>query len=309
MVLYEQIEQIRESSRAMVRELGFLNKHPLAMQISASQFHILLMIQQRGQIQGRELADTLCLDKSTISRSLAAMLKAGWIEVRDDAQDRRAKYHILTEQGLEQLTQGNQQSDQVVKKAISALSEKDRQKIIEGITLYSQALKKARKFSWRIERFSANISPYDIMQMVNHIQTYEFHIQLTPSVNENLSDIPRYFAGKGSQINFWCALDDNDKVIGCLGLAQLGKKDGELKKFFIVHEYRGLGIAQALFDSALAQAKEDKMQQLFLGTTDKFHAAHRFYRRNQFEVIKKSELPKAMKVCDVDTCFFRRQLT
>ncbi|MGO7422080.1 GNAT family N-acetyltransferase, partial [Rhizobium ruizarguesonis] len=43
----------------------------------------------------------------------------------------------------------------------------------------------------------------------------------------------------------------------------------------------------------------------FLGTTDKFVAAHRFYEKNGFTEIAKSALPRTFPLMAVDSKFYR----
>jgi hypothetical protein len=50
------------------------------------------------------------------------------------------------------------------------------------------------------------------------------------------------------------------------------------------------------------------LSDIFLGTTAKFLAAHRFYEKNGFHEIGRDELPAAFPVMTVDTKFYRRSL-
>jgi N-acetylglutamate synthase-like GNAT family acetyltransferase len=60
-----------------------------------------------------------------------------------------------------------------------------------------------------------------------------------------------------------------------------------------------------LVDHAEAQGIKD----IFLGTTDKFLAAHRFYEKNGFAEVSKSELPPSFPLMAVDSKFYRRRIT
>ena len=44
---------------------------------------------------------------------------------------------------------------------------------------------------------------------------------------------------------------------------------------------------------------------VYLGTTEAFRAAHRFYEKNGFSEIEKGELPPAFPVMPVDSRFYR----
>jgi hypothetical protein len=47
------------------------------------------------------------------------------------------------------------------------------------------------------------------------------------------------------------------------------------------------------------------MREIYLGTTAKFLAAHRFYEKNGFEELLQSELPARFPLMSVDTKFYR----
>ncbi|MGO8470058.1 GNAT family N-acetyltransferase, partial [Rhizobium leguminosarum] len=68
------------------------------------------------------------------------------------------------------------------------------------------------------------------------------------------------------------------------------------------HEH---GVAARLLDRLFAHARDDGLTDIFLGTTDKFVAAHRFYEKNGFTEIAKSALPRAFQLMEVDRKFYR----
>ena len=65
-----------------------------------------------------------------------------------------------------------------------------------------------------------------------------------------------------------------------------------------------LGVAGKLLDVLLAHARAKGVAEIFLGTTDKFLAAHRFYEKRNFRELPKAELPEAFPVMAVDSKFY-----
>ncbi len=63
-----------------------------------------------------------------------------------------------------------------------------------------------------------------------------------------------------------------------------------------------------LLETLLAWAAARGVKDVFLGTTEKFRAAHRFYERNGFQLIAADELPPSFPKMAVDTRFYRRTL-
>jgi len=58
----------------------------------------------------------------------------------------------------------------------------------------------------------------------------------------------------------------------------------------------------------LDHADRNRIGEIFLGTTEKFRVAHRFYEKSGFERIDEAELPERFPRMNVDTRFYRLRL-
>ena len=67
-------------------------------------------------------------------------------------------------------------------------------------------------------------------------------------------------------------------------------------------------MANSLLETALAWAGQKGIETVFLGTTDKFLAAHRFYEKQGFEKIIRADLPPTFPAMLVDSIFYRYTL-
>lgn len=142
-----------------------------------------------------------------------------------------------------------------------------------------------------------------VTDLIILIQREEFDIPITAADQPDLTDIPDFYQTRNG--NFWLALEDN-KVIGTIGLLDIGNNQGALRKMFVHRDYRGpAGTALLLFNTLLTHAQERGMSEILLGTTSKFLAAHRFYEKHGFTRIDKADLPPAFPVMAVDTVFYR----
>ena len=146
-----------------------------------------------------------------------------------------------------------------------------------------------------------------VVSVILPIQQVEFGIPITLEAQPDLSDIPGFYQTKAG--NFWVAIDD-DRVVGTIGLLDIGNGQGALRKMFVAASHRGSehGVAKHLLDRLLEWASAHRIAEIFLGTTDKFLAAHRFYEKNGFVEVGKTELPVAFPVMAVDSKFYRRLL-
>ena len=77
---------------------------------------------------------------------------------------------------------------------------------------------------------------------------------------------------------------------------------------FVRATHRGSeqGVSAGLLDTLLEWSRTREMKEVYLGTTEKFLAAHRFYERNGFEQIPAGNLPPKFPKMAVDTRFYRR---
>lgn len=143
-----------------------------------------------------------------------------------------------------------------------------------------------------------------VADLILHIQNTEFGIPITLLQQPDLNEIPAFYqAGRG---NFWIAKAE-DNLIGTIALLDIGNNKGALRKMFVDKNYRGkeFGAGQQLLDALLVWAKQKSITEIYLGTTEKFIAAQRFYEKNGFTEVKKEELPKEFPVMDVDVKFYR----
>ena len=147
-----------------------------------------------------------------------------------------------------------------------------------------------------------------VAALIIQIQREEFGIQITLAEQPDLADIPGFYQRDAG--NFWVALHEN-AVVGSIALLDIGNARGALRKMFVASNYRGRehGTAQRLLHTLIDWSRARQLEDIFLGTTAKFLAAHRFYEKNGFHEIARDELPPNFPVMSVDTKFYCCSLT
>jgi N-acetylglutamate synthase-like GNAT family acetyltransferase len=146
-----------------------------------------------------------------------------------------------------------------------------------------------------------------VIALIIAIQRDEFGVAITLDDQPDLAMVPTFYqSGHG---DFWVAEQDG-KIVGTIALKDIGNKQSALRKMFVAPHARGKaqGVAHALLVRLLAHARQQGVRDIYLGTTDAFVAAQRFYERNGFVSIAKTALPPAFPVMAVDTCFYHLQL-
>jgi len=157
-----------------------------------------------------------------------------------------------------------------------------------------------------ISRFDPRHGPA-VLQLILAIQQEEFDIPITAKEQPDLQDIPSFYqTGTG---DFWVA-EARNRVVGTIGLKDIGNDSVALRKMFVAQGWRGpsVRVAATLLDQALIHARRMQLKNIYLGTTDKFVAAHRFYEKNGFVLIEPHALPPTFPLMAVDTRFYALRL-
>lgn len=155
----------------------------------------------------------------------------------------------------------------------------------------------------RIETFTTDYLQ-GVIDVILPVQQKEFGIDITLEKQPDLTDIPGYY--QKNRGNFWLALD-SEKVIGTISVLDIGNGRGALRKMFVTKSYRGAPhhTGALLLQELLNWCRANAFEEIFLGTTSKFLAAHRFYEKNGFSRMDKEALPQTFPVMSVDTVFFQ----
>jgi N-acetylglutamate synthase-like GNAT family acetyltransferase len=146
-----------------------------------------------------------------------------------------------------------------------------------------------------------------IAKLIVPIQREEFGIPITYEDQPDLKDIADFYQrGAG---NFWLALSGS-RVVGTIALLDIGEGAGALRKMFVAADYRGTGraLANQLLAVLIDHARRFSLHVIYLGTTDKFLAAHRFYEKNNFTMVDPCDLPGSFPRMKVDSRFYRLAL-
>ena len=113
-----------------------------------------------------------------------------------------------------------------------------------------------------------------------------------------------YSSGLG---NFWITLVD-DKVVGTIGLLDLGSGKACLQRMYVHSDYRGTGTAPGLLNTLITWADSHQIQEIYLGTFSRQRAAQRFYEKHGFCRIPDDSIPGNLPRSHIEDCFYRRLL-
>ena len=146
-----------------------------------------------------------------------------------------------------------------------------------------------------------------VTDLIVSIQSKEFDIPITAADQPDLKIVDKvYQKNKG---NFWVAFSGDD-VIGTIGLINYAPSQVALRKMFVRKNFRGKdhNVGQQLLQTALDWCSAQKLSDIYLGTTEIFKAARRFYEKNGFVSVHQDKLPADFPRMWPDKVFYHLKL-
>jgi DNA-binding MarR family transcriptional regulator/RimJ/RimL family protein N-acetyltransferase len=290
------IEDIRTASRTMVRELGFMRATLAATDYSASGVHALLEIETGDGVSAAQLAQSLGLDKSSVSRMVGKLIKAGEIQERA-AEDARVKRLQLTPQGRQTVAAIHAFGQAQVNKALQALNPSQQQSVAQGLTTYAHALKRIRLGAEQTLTpnlsISAGYRPGLIGRVAQmHADYYSRHAGFGAIFESRVASGVAEFVGRLDQPcnQIWVATL-NERIVGSIAIdgQDLGHQQAHLRWFILDDGCRGCGVGRQLLNAAVAFCDQQGFDAIQLWTFKGLDAARRLYEASGFELSKEEQ--------------------
>lgn len=297
MVDIKLIEEIRRSSRTMVRELGFMKATLAATDYSPSAVHTLLEIENYGAITAIQLAQILGLEKSSVSRMLGKLIEADEIKEVQAINDGRSKSLQLTDKGRNTVKKINEYGEMRVIQAIGNLKLTQQKQIAQGLTSYAEALVACRSHpivdvNKKIEIVSGYrtgmIGRITEMHGTYYAKNYGFGHFFEAKVASGLAEFSERLHDQNN--NIWLAIH-NDQIIGSVAIdgQDLGNNEAHLRWFILENGYQGSGIGKRLLAEAIAFCDQKGFSAVQLWTFSGLDAARKLYESFGFKLTKEWE--------------------
>lgn len=291
------IEEIRRSSRIMVRELGFMNATLAATDYSPSAVHTLLEIENYGSMTAIQLAQILGLEKSSVSRMLSKLIEADEIKEVQAINDGRFKSLQLTDKGRNTVKKINAYGEMRVIRAIENSEPFEQKQIAQGLTSYAKALVACRtnpivEVSKNIEIVSGYragmIGRIAEMHGRYYAKNYGFGYFFEGKVASGLAEFSERLHDENN--NIWLAIH-NDQIIGSVAIdgQDLGNNEAHLRWFILEDGYQGSGIGKKLLAEAIDFCDQKGFSAVQLWTFSGLDAARKLYESFGFKLTKEWE--------------------
>lgn len=143
-----------------------------------------------------------------------------------------------------------------------------------------------------------------VIDLVLHFQNDGTRPKVTVNDQPDLLNIRECYINAGG--NFWIAIDDNNALIGSIGIMPCSNDIAVLKKFFVYESYQGepFHLGQKLYAALLAFANKKGFKTIMLDTPYNTVRAHKFYEKAGFKKVAESELPLTFSHPYKDCDFF-----
>lgn len=291
------INQIRTASRQMVRELGFMEKTLAGTNYSPSAVHALLEIEKQGAMTALQLVQTLSLEKSSVSRMINKLIKAGEVIENADPKDGRIKNLLLTKQGEKTVEAIHVYGQKQVKTAMEHLDVSQQQAVVQGLCTYAEALQGCRLTTPNTTLNAITINTGYRPGVVGRVT--EMHA----TFYANASHFEQFFESKVavgmaefvSRLNnprnhLWMALQ-NDTIMGSIAIdgEDLGDNNAHLRWFIMDKKCQGQGIGRQLLHEAVTFCEKSGFDEIELWTFKGLHAARKLYESFGFELVKEED--------------------
>lgn len=95
---------------------------------------------------------------------------------------------------------------------------------------------------------------------------------------------------------FWIALDDNDRVIGCIGCNLLPDSEAILHRLYVKYSLKRQGIGTKLLDTAENFARENnrRIMKVHLGEKITYFESRYFYTKHGYIFIDEDHMEKKL---------------
>lgn len=138
-------QTLRELIRVLIRNLGILEKGDASCcGITITQCHAIAEIGRKEKISLIDLADLLCVDKSTMSRTIDNLVEAE-LALRDPDQENRRYITIrLTEDGQNAFRNIENSMAAYFTSILEQIPEEKREQVFESLRLLTEAAEKCK---------------------------------------------------------------------------------------------------------------------------------------------------------------------
>jgi len=291
------VEAIRTASRALVRELGFMDTTLAGTALSPSAVHALIELEHGDGCTASDLGRRLRLEKSSVSRLLARLVAAGSVVQEATRPDGREKSLALTDQGRTQVAAIHHFARNQVQHALRQLPRHQHGTVVQGLAAYAEALRAAQQPGE--EAAPQPVQPIEVQRALPpgalgrivemHARYYARERGFGRFFEAKLASELAEFSGRldDPRNALWVALR-GDTVVGSIAIDadDFGPETAHLRWFILDDGLRGSGTGRRLLAQATAFCDRQSYPATDLWTLSGLDAARRLYDDAGFRLVE-----------------------
>ena len=293
------ILELREFSRRLVRELGFMRTTLADSDLAPSAVHAIIEIGAKPGINARALGDLLRLDKSNTSRQVARLEAAGFVRRKTAAGDARSSELHLTAAGQKLRAKIDRFATDQVSNALRRLVPADQQTLVRALGLYADALAHDNPNDASTAAQTAGVKivegyrPGCIGDIASlHARFYAanwgFGAYFEKKVATELAEFAGALPAEGKAL--WLAVE-RERILASLvidGDGSGASGTAHLRWFIVDDSLRGTGVGRQLMENAM-QFVDAHYGETYLWTFKGLDAARHLYESFGFRLAEESE--------------------
>ncbi|SNY94531.1 bifunctional helix-turn-helix transcriptional regulator/GNAT family N-acetyltransferase [Flagellimonas pacifica] len=278
------ISHFRSFSRIFTQNIGILNNQVLLSPLSLTESRIIYELGGNKSTTAKSLSNELKIDKGYLSRILKGLESENFVTSKTSKTDNRSKKLLLTDKGIDAFEKLNKASQNHIEQLLGTLSHYEQKKLISSLTQAQQILEKNGQSS-ALDQISirSNLEVGDMGFVIqSHAELfqeeYNYSILLEEYVAKGMLEI--FILKKPNKNKAWIC-EHNGNRIGYLFLVDRGET-AQLRYFFLMPEYRGIGLGKKLMDSFMNYLSSAGFSSCYLWTTNEQLSAQSLYLKYGF---------------------------
>lgn len=291
-----EIQALRDFSRRLVRELGFMRTTLAGSDLAPSAVHAIIEIGAAPGISAKDLGNLLRLDKSNTSRQLAKLEAGGLVRRITANEDARSSELYLTDAGQALRKKIDRFATEQVSSALRRIVPADQAALVRSLALYADALAQDNAAQGAADGdVSAQIvqgyQPGCIGDIAGlHARFYSAHWGFGAFFEKKVATELAEFAGAlpADGKALWRYVE-NGRTLASLAIdGNEATGIAHLRWFIVDDSLRGSGVGRQLMSQAM-RFVDERFRETYLWTFKGLDAARHLYESFGFRLTDESE--------------------
>ena len=291
-----EILELRDFSRRLVRELGFMRATLADSDLAPSAVHAIIEIGAAPGITAKDLGNILRLDKSNTSRQLAKLEAGGLVRRMTANEDARSSELYLTDAGQALRKKIDRFATEQVSSALRRIVPADQAALVRSLALYADALAQDNAAQGAADGdVSAQIvqgyQPGCIGDIAGlHARFYSAHWGFGAFFEKKVATELAEFAGAlpADGKALWRYVE-NGRTLASLAIdGNEATGIAHLRWFIVDDSLRGSGVGRQLMSQAM-RFVDERFRETYLWTFKGLDAARHLYESFGFRLTDESE--------------------